>query len=77
MNAQLIDTALAVAPHEEPVQWAVVMLFDGEVLGSARELFTSGSAVAARAAELRRRFPRHEIRVVRRTVVWTDEGGVA
>jgi hypothetical protein len=66
-------TANAVITLDEPVRWGVLLLFDGEVLGNARDLYPSEGAARARAAELRRRFPRHEIRLIRRTVVWTEE----
>jgi hypothetical protein len=71
-------TGNAVMALDEPVQWGVLMLYDGEVLGNARVLYPSEAAARARAAELRRRYPRHEIRLIRRTVVWTEESpGVA
>jgi hypothetical protein len=60
---------------EEPTKWAVVMLFDGEVLGSLQKLYTDPNAVHARVAELQDRYPRHEVRVVRRDVTWTEEPG--
>jgi hypothetical protein len=64
-----IDTGV----FDEPVTWAVLVLYDGEVLGNIRDLYTSEPAVRARLAELRYRYPRHDIRAVRRTVVWTEE----
>lgn len=58
---------------DEPEQWAVLLVFDGEVLGNAHALYPSQPAAAARAAELRTRFPRHEVRIARRSVIWTEE----
>jgi hypothetical protein len=73
VNALTTVSAQATAVFDEPVKWAVVVLFDGEVLGTLRDLYPSKPAALARAAELRQRYPLHEIRMVRRTVVWTDE----
>jgi hypothetical protein len=64
----------AAAVLDEPEKWAVLLMFDGEVLGTLHELYPSEPAGRAPAAELRQRYPLHEIRMVRRTVVWTDEG---
>jgi hypothetical protein len=58
---------------DDPPQWGVVLLYDGEMLGSARTLYTNPTAAQARAVELRRRYPRHEIRLIRREVVWVEE----
>jgi hypothetical protein len=58
---------------DEAPQWGVVLLFDGEVLGNGHVLYPNPTAAQARAAELRSRYPRHEIRLIRREVVWTEE----
>lgn len=57
---------------DEPEQWRVVMLFDGEILGESIP-YTSPTSAYKREAELRSRFPRHEVHVIRRTVTWTEE----
>lgn len=58
---------------DDTPQWGVVLLYDGEVLGNSHVLYSNPTAAQARATELRRRYPRHEIRLIRREVVWTEE----
>jgi hypothetical protein len=77
VNALTTASAQSTDVFDEPVKWAVLVLYDGEVLGTLRDLYPSEPAARARAAELRQRYPHHEIRMVRRTVVWTDEGRAA
>jgi hypothetical protein len=75
MSGELSDgVATVVVGFDEPEKWAVVRVFDGEVLDTRHDLLPSRPAVRARAAELRELYPSHTIRVLRRTVVWTEEG---
>lgn len=56
----------------EPEQYRVLLCYGGELVGAGNAIL-SRRAADLRCAELRARFPRHEIHLVRRTVTWTEE----
>lgn len=58
---------------DEPVTWVAVAECDGHPLGGRHQLHYSTGGANDEKAALQRRYSNHRVRVVRRTVEWTEE----
>lgn len=53
---------------QEPDRWAVSLMYEDVPVAVYRNL--SETAAAAKATELRMRYPTHDVQCYRRTVIW-------
>lgn len=56
------------AQLQEPERWAVSLMYEGVPVAVYPS--TSETAALAKAAELRLRYPTHDVQCYRRTVIW-------